>query len=46
MAESGATKEDIDDLFGWKQRERPLDMHLHYAGLRDRALRARVTMMI
>ena len=46
MAETGATKDDIDDLFGWKQRERALDMQLHYAGLRDRALRARVTMMI
>jgi hypothetical protein len=44
--ETGASKEDIDAHFGWKQRERQKDQQLAYAGLRDRTQRARVTMMI
>ena len=43
---TGAEKGDIDDMFGWKQRERKQDQQLAYAGLRDRAHRARITMMI
>ena len=41
-----AKVEDINDLFGWKQAERAKDMQMHYAGLGDRAHRARITMMI
>ena len=44
--ETGAKKEDIDDLFGWKQAERAKDMQLHYAGPQERALHARITMML
>ena len=46
MAQTGATRDDIDEHFGWKQRERAEDMQLHYEGRRDRARRARVTMML
>lgn len=46
MAETGVDKGDIDDMFGWKQKERSKDMQLHYAGRRDRARRARITMMV
>ena len=46
MAETGASKEDIDDLFGWQQAERAKDMQLHYAGPQERALHARITMML
>ena len=46
MAMTGADKGDIDDMFGWKQKERKKDQQLAYAGLRDRVHRARITMMI
>lgn len=46
MKETGATREDVDEQFGWKQRERAEDMQLHYEGRTDRARRARVTMML
>ena len=46
MDKTGATRDDIDEHFGWKQRERAEDMQLHYGGRRDRARRARVTMML
>ena len=38
--DTGAKKEDIDELFGWKQAERAKDMQRHYAGLQERAFRA------
>ena len=44
--ETGADKGEIDDLFGWNQRERAKDSQLHYAGRRDRARRSRITMML
>ena len=43
---TGATKEDNDDFFGWKQAERAKDMQSHYDLIRDRVQRARITMMI
>ena len=46
MEQTGASKEDLDDMFGWKQSERAKDMQLHYAGRAHRAKRALVTMMI
>ena len=46
MAETGALKEDLDDMFGWKQAERAQDMQSHYAGRLERSKRARITMMI
>ena len=46
MQETGASKEDLDDMFGWNQAERAKDMQVHYAGRLERSKRARVTMMI
>ena len=46
MAETGATKGDIDDLFGWLQAERAKDQQRAYAGIAERSVRARCTMMI
>ena len=46
MDVTGAEKGDIDDQYGWKQKERKADQQLAYAGLRDRAHRARISMMI
>ena len=43
---TGAEKGEIDDHFGWDQRNRAKDSQLHYAGRRDRARRARITMML
>ena len=43
---TGAEKGEIDDHFGWNQRERAKDSQLHYAGRRDRSRRARITMML
>lgn len=43
---TGAEKGEIDDQFGWNQRERAKDSQLHYAGRRDRSRRARITMML
>ena len=45
-AETGATKDDIDDLFGWLQAERAKDQQKAYAGIAERSVRARCTMMI
>ena len=42
---TGASKDDIDDQFGWKQAERAKDQQIGYAGPRARAHRARITMM-
>ena len=44
--ETGVDKGDIDDQFGWNQKERKKDSQLHYAGRRDRSRRARITMMV
>ena len=43
---TGASKGQIDDHFGWQQRERKKDSQLHYHGRVEREKRARVTMMI
>ena len=45
-AETGATKEDIDEMFGWNQAERAKDMQTHYAGRLERSRRACITMMV
>ena len=45
-AETGATKDDIDDLFGWLQAERSKDQQKAYAGIAERSVRAQCTMMI
>ena len=46
MAETGASKEDIDDLFGWLQAQRAKDQQKAYAGIAERSVRTRCTMMI
>ena len=46
MAETGASKEDIDELFGWLQAQRAKDQQKAYAGITERSVRARCTMMI
>ena len=48
MAETGASKDDIDDLyiFGWLQAARAKDQQKAYAGIAERSVRARCTMMI
>jgi len=46
MDVTGATKEDLDDMYGWKQAERAKDMQVHYAGRKERSVRARISMMI
>ena len=46
MDDTGATKDDIDDMYGWKQAERAKDMQLHYEGRRLRSRRARISMMV
>ena len=43
---TGVTKGEIDDHFGWNQKERKKDSQLHYHGKAARLRRARVTMMI
>ena len=43
---TGATALMIDELYGWRQAERAKVQQLTYAGLRARAERAKVTMMI
>ena len=43
---TGASKDDIDEQYGWLQAERSKDMQTAYAGPRSRAHRARITMMI
>ena len=46
MEDTGVTAGDIDDQYGWNQRERSKEQQIHYAGRRDRSRRARVTMML
>ena len=46
MDDTGATKDDIDDMYGWKQAERAKDMQLHYEGRRLRSRHARISMMV
>ena len=41
-----ATEGDIDDQFGWDQKNRKKQSQLHYHGRDDRMKRARVTMML
>ena len=41
-----ATKGEIDDHFGWDQKNRKKDSQLHYHGRTERLKRARVTMFI
>ena len=45
-SETGASKTDIDDMFGWKQAERAKDMQMHYSGYGDRVHRAKITMLV
>ena len=44
MEETGVDEDGIDELFGWKQKEREKVQQLHYAGPGERARRARITM--
>ena len=46
MAITGSSEGDIDDFFGWDQRQRQKKSQLHYHGRVDRQKRARVTMML
>ena len=46
MGETHATAGDIDDHFGWSQKERKKKSQLHYKGSAHRNQRARVTMML
>ena len=43
---TGTSEGDIDDFFGWDQRQRQKKSQLHYHGRIDRQKRARVTMML
>ena len=43
---TGVTEGEIDDHFGWNQKERKKTSRLHYHGRNERLKRARVTMMI
>ena len=43
---TGVTDGEIDDHFGWNQKERKKTSRLHYQGRQDRLKRARVTMML
>jgi len=46
MFKTGATEGEIDDHFGWNQKERKKTSRLHYHGRNERQQRAKVTMMI
>ena len=46
MEETGVSKEDVDDFFGWKQAERAKDMQVHYDVRRNRSKRSAITMLI
>ena len=46
MALTGVTEGDIDDFYGWDQRQRKKKSQLHYHGRTDRLHRAKVTMML
>ena len=43
---TGVTEGEIDDHFGWNQKERKKTSRLHYHGRNERQKRSRVTMMI
>ena len=43
LDQTGCSKEDLDDMIGWKQAERAKDMQIHYAGRAERTARARLT---
>ena len=43
---TGVTEGEIDDHFGWNQKERKKTSRLHYHGRNERLKRAKVTMMI
>ena len=46
MAKTGATPEDIDDQYGWRQKERRKVQQLHYSGTRELKAKARTSMML
>ncbi len=46
MDETGATEEELDDMYGWQQAERDKRQQFAYAGRPERSRRARITMMI
>ena len=46
MEITGSSIGDINDHFGWEQKERRKKSQLHYKGSSHRNKRARVTMMI
>ena len=43
---TGVTEGEIDDFFGWDQRQRKKRSQLHYHGRAERERRAMVTMML
>ena len=43
---TGVTELDVDEQFGWKQKEHRQNQQIHYAGRRQRSVRAKVTMNI
>ena len=46
MEKTGATPEDIDDQYGWRQKERRKVQQLHYSGTRELKAKARTSMML
>ena len=46
LALTGVSEGDIDDFYGWDQRQRKKKSQLHYHGRVDRLHRAKVTMML
>ena len=46
MHVTGSTDGEINDHFGWEQKERKKKSQLHYKGSTHRVKRARVTMML
>ena len=48
MEQTGATTEDIDDQYGWRQKERRKvqQLQLHYSGTRELKAKARTSMML
>ena len=46
QAITGVSNGEVDDHFGWKQKERKKTSRLHYQGRLERLKRARVTMML
>ena len=43
---TGRSVGDVNDHFGWEQKDRKKKSQLHYKGSTHRNLRARVTMML